>query len=206
MEFEETQRFWYTHVARNAWIDFSSWTVELRFLERRENLILCFSLYLSFFLSLISLFFFFSYSPLLPTEPPSFVCSQLIFSFIIFLLFLSFSLFLHFLLSFPSFSLFSSFLIPFDFPSTELIKVGKLPPTFLTCHMSSLCFFLIFFIFFSCFITSYNIWLNVSHLSQVHHMDHTMCHFPRVPCVIPPIKLFLKNVNELFIVRLKLNT
>ena len=93
------------------------------------SLSLSFSPFFLFLLYLLS-FLFFSYSPLLSTEPPSFVCTQLIFSFLIFILFISFSLFLYFLLSFPSFSLFSSFLIPFDFPSTELIKVGETSPYF----------------------------------------------------------------------------
>ena len=88
------------------------------------------SLSLRFSFSPFSPLFFFPIPLYYPPNPPSFVCSQLIFSFLLFLLFLSFSLFLHFLLSYPSFSIFSSFLIPFDFPSTELIKVRETSPHF----------------------------------------------------------------------------
>ena len=53
MDFDETPRFWYPHVALDAWIGFSSRTVELRSKECRENLPFCFSLpFLSLSLSL----------------------------------------------------------------------------------------------------------------------------------------------------------
>ena len=52
--------------------------------------------------------------------------------------------------------------------------------TFRPNHLSSPYIFLIFFFF----ITSFNTWINVSHLFQVHHMAHAMCHSPRVPCGI----------------------
>ena len=140
MEFDETPRVWYPHVARDVWINFSSRIVKFRSSERRENLPFSSSLSLFFFLSFLSCLFSF-FPPLFfyIHRIPSLVCSHpRLFSFFIFS-------FLHFLHS--SFSLFSSFLILFDFVLHELIKVGKFPPTFLTCHMSSPCFF--FFIFLS---------------------------------------------------------
>ena len=57
MEFDETPRFWYPRIAHDAWIDFSSQTVELRPLERWENLPFCFSISFPFN-------FLFSFSPL----------------------------------------------------------------------------------------------------------------------------------------------
>ena len=96
-KFDETPRFWYPHVARVAWIEFSSRTIELQPSECRKNLPL---LFLSPFS--ISLYpFFFSFSPS-STEFPLLVCSYpiSIFSF-------SYFFFSHF--SFPSFSLFFHF-------------------------------------------------------------------------------------------------
>ena len=65
MEFDETQRFWYPRVARDAWINFSSRTVEFRLSKSREN---PHFLSLSFFLFLLPCLFFFS-SPRFPSFP-----------------------------------------------------------------------------------------------------------------------------------------
>ena len=127
---------------------FSSRTIELRPSECRENLPFCFlpfSSSLSPFFFLSCLFSFFPPFPFFIHRIPSLVCSHPhLFSF-------SFFSFLHFLLSlffyYLYFFLFSSFLIPFDFLLHELIKVGEVSPTFLTCHMSSPCFFLPYFLF-----------------------------------------------------------
>ena len=129
MEFDKTPRFWYPCVARVAWIDFSSRTVELRSSEYRENLPHLFlSLFDFFFFSLVcfpSLFlFFFSFSPPSIEFPPSwFVPILFPFSH-----FSPISLFLHF---------FSPLFLFDPHPSTKFFnKWGKLPPTFLhaTCH------------------------------------------------------------------------
>ena len=80
VKFDETPRYRYPRITCDAWINFSSWTVELRPLKRRENLPFLFSL------------FFFS-ARFLPSL--SFVFLQFFFSFgliphrILFLLFLS---------------------------------------------------------------------------------------------------------------------
>ena len=149
MEFDEIPRFWYSHIACDAWIDFSSRTIELRQSERRENLLFFYSLSLSlsvcFFLSLLSCF--------LSLFPPlhflyllnsfTHVCSHLIFSFSLFFFRFSFI----FLFSFFFSSLTFLFLL-FDFFQPNLSKWGKLPPTFLlaTCHLHVFSgFFLIFF-------------------------------------------------------------
>ena len=146
MKFEETPKFWYPRISCNVWFDFSPRTVELQSSECQE-ISLYVSLSLSVFLSLLFFFLFPSIihrTPFICLPPTHFLISP--FSLI--------SLFLRFLLSFPSFSLFSSFLIPFDFPSTKLIKVGETSPHFPHMpHVISM-FFLIFFIFFYCFIRS----------------------------------------------------
>ena len=84
--------------------------------------------------------FFFPFLHFLSTEHPSFLFAPPshfhIFSFIIFLLFLSFSLlflFLHFLFSISH----------LDCINRMFQKWGKLPPTFFHCHLSSLPFFLL---------------------------------------------------------------
>ena len=59
MEFEKTPRFWHSHVARDAWIDFSSRAVELRPSERRENFSFSSSLSHRFSFSIFSIRFFF---------------------------------------------------------------------------------------------------------------------------------------------------
>ena len=190
VEFDETPRFWYPRVARDAWIDFSSQTVELLPLERRENLSFCFSL-LSFsfsirffFLSLLLasyLFFSVGFSPFLPYPThPLFVCSPFPFPFhFLFSLifsYLSFSLlflFLHFVFSFS----------PLDCINRMVPKVGNFLPTssFATCHYHIFLNFFHFSLFSSC-----DTWLNVSHLSQFapSHGYHAMCLAPKVPCGI----------------------
>ena len=141
-----------------------------------------------FFLSFcsLSLYLFSSSLSLLVCFPssliPLFAPHPISFSF-------SFSLFSHFPISFLSLSFFSSltflFLLLIFFPSTEFIKVGETSSHFPLSHLSSPCIFFIFlYFFYFFFITSFNTWLNVSHLFQVHHMAHSMCHFPRVSCGI----------------------
>ena len=128
-------------------------------------------------------------SSLIQCTPP-FVCSPSYFLFFFFFSFLSFShLFLFsflFIFSFFFSSLTFLFLLLIFFPQPNLSKWGKLPlPYFPLSHLSSPCIFLIFLYFFSFFfITTFNTWLNVSHLFQVYHMAHAMCHFPRVSCGI----------------------
>ena len=108
---------------------------------------------------------------------PPFVCSPFHFLFFFFFSFL-----------FP-FSLLSLF---YFFFLNRIYQSGGNFPHFPLSHVSSPCIFLIFLYFFSFFfITLFNTLLNVSHLFQVHHMAHAMCHFPRVsygihmimPCV-----------------------
>ena len=96
----------------------------------------------------------------------------------------SISLSLYFYFAFLLFSFFSSLSAHFLFLiilNRNVKKWGKLPPTFLYYHMSSPCisYFLLYFTF--PFITSFNTWLNVIYLFQVHHMSHAMCHSLRVP-------------------------
>ena len=132
MEFDETPRFWYPRVALDAWIEFSSRTVELRPLECQENLIfLSLSLSLSVMFSsspfllpfLFHFFYFFSFLFSLSYAPNilPFVCSHHIFSispftslFLILIhrIFLSF-FFLYFIFSSISFSSFSLFYLSF---------------------------------------------------------------------------------------------
>ena len=107
--------------------------------------------------------------------------SSLIHSYFIILFVPSLSLFIsfHFLFSF-----FFSFLLLLSSP-TCMDQVGETSPHFPPWPLViTMFFFLIFFIFFFPFITSCNTWLNVSPLFQVHHMAHSMCHFPSVPCGI----------------------
>ena len=181
MEFDETPRFLYPLVACDAWINFSSRTVKLRPSERLENPPF-FSLSLLIHFPLLYLSLFASLPPLSNALLPLFAPRLISFSF-------SFSLFSYFPISFFSLSFFSSltflFLLLIFFPSTEFIEVGETSPHFPLSHLSSPCIFLIFLYFFSFFfITSFNTWLNRSHLFQVHHMAHAMCHFPKVPCGI----------------------
>ena len=84
-----------------------------------------------------------------------------------------------------SFSLFSSFLISFDFLLIQIDQSGGNFPS-LSSHATCLLHTISLFssLFFFPFITSFNTWINVSHLFQVHHMAHAMCHSPRVPCGI----------------------
>ena len=128
---DKTPRFWYPCVARDAWIDFYSRTVEIRPLECRENLHFLFlSLSILFFSLSLLLFLFFSFLPFL--IHPHFLL----------LLIPSSSLFIsfHFLFSHFLFSSFFYFLLIlfFELPSPIWIKWGKLPPTFLLGHLSSL--------------------------------------------------------------------
>ena len=122
VEFDETPRFWYPHVACDAWIDFSSWTVELQPSEYRENLHFFSLSHFSLSLSIRSLPLppsFFSSLSSISSYPPElpfffFVCSSHHFLFIfLFLLFLSF-FFLSFIFSFISLSLFLHFIFFFS--------------------------------------------------------------------------------------------
>ena len=110
VEFDETLRFWYPRVACDAWIDFSSRTVEIRPSEYRENLHSCFSLSTRFhlFLScwpfpfLFFLGFYFSLFYLSIKFPFFSFCSHphlFIFSFSLFFIF-SFLSFFFFIFSF----------------------------------------------------------------------------------------------------------
>ena len=119
----------------------------------------CFPSFSFFFLS-FSLFLIHQTSFLL-YAPISFshflIFSFLLFlSFLIFLLFLSFSLFFHFLRFLFSIS-------HFDCINRMVQKWGKLPPTFLHCHLSSLPFSLNFLIFLFPLFPSFDTWINVSH-------------------------------------------
>ena len=116
------------------------------------------------------LLFFFPYSPTLP----SFVCSPSFFSFSLYFIFL-----LSLIFSYLSFSLFLFFSSLFASPTRIDQKWGKLPPTFLPCHLSSLQFSLFLY-------PALDTWLNVSHSSKFTtlHGYHSMCHSPRVPCGI----------------------
>ena len=128
---------------------------------------------------------FFSFSFLIPPNstlmfvPLSF--SHFSFSFFFFFLFFLF------LLSFPSFYHFSSLIWIASIGWSK--SWGNFPPLSSITLVITMFFFLIFFISFFPFITSCNTWLNVSHLSQVHHMAHAMCHSPRVPYGIHMIML-----------------
>ena len=119
MEFDKTLRFWYPHVAHDAWIDFSSQTIGT---QGKSPFFFppLFFISLTIFLSLMFVFLLSSTFFLYPSNSFLF-CSHphlLIFSFLFFLLFLSFSLSFHFLLSL--------FLIVIDL----IGQVGKLPPHF----------------------------------------------------------------------------
>ena len=121
-DFDKTPKFWYPRVARVAWIDFSSRTVELRLSECRENLPLLFLSPFSLSLSLsirflfllfcllsfsLSLYLFF-FSP--STELPLSWFVPILFPFSNFLIFLPFlfSFIFSFLSFFSFFFLFSS--------------------------------------------------------------------------------------------------
>ena len=198
MEFDETPRFWYPHVACDAWINFSSRTVKLQPSERQENLpffslsLLSLSLYL--FSSSFSLPVCFSSYPLnllffLFVSPSHF----LIFSFSHFSFFSLISLifpFFHFLFYF--FFFLFSFLFPILIASTEWSKSGgnfPLLSSIATCH--SHIFFPYFHDLSFPIISSFDTWLNVSHShkcttwlmpfftplgSMWHPHDHAMCH------------------------------
>ena len=131
MEFDETPRFWYPRIALDAWIDFSSRTIELRPSECQENLIFCFSLpFLSLFISLSPsllfssppFFLFFPFSLSYPPNFPSLVCSPSYFFFIFHFLFFLFSL----IFSSLSFSLIFSFI--FSFLSLFFIIINRMVP------------------------------------------------------------------------------
>ena len=156
LEFCETPRFWYPHVALVAWIDFNSRTVKVQPSERREKLPFLFSALSSLSLSIrfLSLpllfaspliFFFFPFSPSYPLNilfvysPSHFLTPY--FS-------LSFSLYLHFLFSF----IFSFLFSLFDPISIKFTKWGSCLHTFLSSHLNMTLvsfskFFLIFMIF-----------------------------------------------------------
>ena len=183
MEFDETLRFLYPCVARDAWIDFSSRTVELQPSERWENLFFFFFLSLSPFLLLS----FLPFLHFLLIHPNSFffflLLSSFPFNFPFFFYFSHF--FLSFIFSSISFSIFLHFL--FSFYLILIIRigqVGKLPPHFPSLTHVILSIFLIFTIFFHN--SSFDTWLHVSHSSKfaTPHGYHVMCHSPKVPCGI----------------------
>ena len=137
MELDETSRFWYSRVTLDAWIDFSSLTIELRPSKRRENLFFFLSLFLrllplypilsSLFCSWLSSFFPFIYflfwSYLIPPNRLFSIC-------------LLPSHFSHFFIS-PHFLVsFFSFFFSFGLHQPNGPKSGKLPPHFLLCHLS----------------------------------------------------------------------
>ena len=120
MEFDKTPRFWYPRVTRDVWINFTTRIVELRPSEHQKNSPFSSSSFLpllSGFLSFsplcfpsFSFFFPFLFSLSYPLNILPFGCSHLIFSFLLFLLFLSSFIFsFHFSLfdphppNFPSF-------------------------------------------------------------------------------------------------------
>ena len=187
MEFDETPRFWYPHVARDVWIYFSSERVELRLSEHRE-IFFFFSLSFPFLSLSFSLFaspmsdFFLSFSFLAFLLFPFYFLSFLVLSYPT-----EFSPLSHFFFSFLSFSHSFLFLILFLFSfglhQPNGPKSGKLPPpsSFATCHSPIFLNFFHFPLFSSC-----DTWLNVSHLSQFAptHDYHAMCPTPRVPCGI----------------------
>ena len=194
MEFDKTPRFWYPCVALDAWIDFSSRTVDLRPSECRENL--------HFFLSPLSLFiyirfiffrppvcfpsflfFFFPFLPFLSIKHPSFCLHPSPFS-LIYLIFslLSFSpftpLFDHHPSNFPFFFPFFHFLLYVFFflfsflfliwiASTKWSKSGgNFPPlsSIATCHHHNFSFNFLNFLF--PLFLSFDTWLNVSHSNK----------------------------------------
>ena len=136
LEFDETPRFWYPCVALVAWIDFNSWTVEIRPSKYLKNLPLLFFPFLPlfssirFFLSPLSSFFppfpLHRIGPITRMDqvgkiPPTFLCSSLNmtlvsfshFLFISFFSFLSFSHSFLFLILLVLFSLFGLILPDF---------------------------------------------------------------------------------------------
>ena len=130
------------------------------------------SLLLSVFISLLFFFFF-------PSLPLLFVCSSPSFTF-----HFLFSLFFHSLISFFLFLIY--FLLLFGFSSfsplsTKVSECGNFPPlsSFATCHLHS-------FLNLICFpINSSTCHLaQCEPFTQVYHIDHAMCHSPRVPCSI----------------------
>ena len=152
MEFDKTPRFWYPCVARVAWIDFSSRTVELRSSEYRENLPHLFlSLFDFFFFSLVcfpSLFlFFFSFSPPSIEFPPSWFV-------LILFPFSHFLIFLPFLFSFIFFLL--SFYLILIHPPNFSISGGNFPPLS-SMPLVIIIFFLNFLIFLSFFIRHFTL-------------------------------------------------
>ena len=157
-EFDGTPRFWYPRVAYIVWIDFSSWTVELRPSQCRENLFFFLSLflYVCFFLSFILCLFSSSLSFIYPLEFLAFhfVCSYYHFPCSFTPSIFSFSFIFYFL----HFSLFSSFLISCHFLLSRLIKVGETSPHF--PHMP-----LVFFTQFSYFLIYFSFPL-------LHHSTH----------------------------------
>ena len=118
-EFDQTPRFWYSRVARVAWIDFSSRTIELRPSERWENLLSLslrsFSFYPFSLVYFPPLFLFF----IPPNSLLSTFFAPIITSLFHFLLTSTFSFSFNFY--FLPFSLFSSFLISFLIPSLSLL-------------------------------------------------------------------------------------
>ena len=168
LEFDETPRFWYPHVALIAWIDFTFCSYETDspiFLDLRDKRkpFFFFSLSLSsahFLPFLFSIFF-----PFLLSYLPNFlfVCSHphffLIFLFLIYFFFLF-------------------FIFLFFFSHTQIDQSGgDFPPlsSFATCHPH------IFFPYFSYFpfflFPSLDTWLNVSHSHK--------CTTWLMPCVTP---------------------
>ena len=131
-----------------------------------------------FFVSLPPLFLLFFSFPPYPPALPYFVCypSHLFF---IFLFFFSFFIF--------------PFLFFFFTLLTVWIKVGEtshhFPP------LPPLHFFLDFSLFsFPSFSSTWHL-AQCEPFAQVHHMDHAMCHSPRVPCgihmIIPYVTRYL---------------
>ena len=183
--FDETPRFWYPHVPLDAWIDFSYRTVELRPSECREKSpfsLISPSFFLSLYVFFLSPFLDFS-SPFFlnfrfvpsgeTSSPPSYL--PLVFLTFFFLNFL----YLLFLFSFIFIYLFFSF--------------GSYPTEPLCCSTPisfKLSFFVFFFIIpfdFLSFISLFDTWLNMSHLSKCYvslvilHDHHAMCPSPKVP-------------------------
>ena len=133
VEFGETSRFWYPHVVHDAWIDFSSWTVELQPSKSRKNLPLLFispfSLSLSLSIRFLFLLFFFAsllsfpFSFLFLSPPPNSPSLGLFLSYFHFLIFLNFLPFLFFFIFyFLFFFSFSPFFLFDPHPSTKFVN------------------------------------------------------------------------------------
>ena len=180
MKLDETPRFWYPRVTRDAWIDFAFCSNENLRSDFHKS-------YREARVSHSTFSLFLTFSPP-STHRPFFFCfaqNGPFFTFLYFSFFLSFFFFLFF----PLFYLFLSFsLFFFSFGSypTELSCCSTLIPF-------KFSFFFFFFIIpfdFLSFIFPFDTWLNMSQLSKCYvslvtpHGYHAMYSSPKVSCGI----------------------